>query len=136
MFTFHHVGVATLEPDTAIESYDALGYRLVTRTDDTLLGVHVAILEAAHGPLIEIVAPLDETGGPLKSFIRRKQLPSPYHTCYAVTALEQAAEALRARGYFALSDAKPARVFGGARIQYQLHEAIGLVELIENPPAR
>lgn len=134
-FAFHHVGVGTLDPEGAIVAYAALGYVTHARTDDPGLGVRVAFLRGpGSGPWIEIVSPLDESGGPLSSLIRRKQLPSPYHTCYAVDDIAAASAQLRGHGFLPLGEPRPAAVFQGAAIWYHIHAAIGLVELVQQPP--
>lgn len=133
MFVFHHVGVGTLNPEGAVDAYRVLGYGVHARAEDTALGVRVAFLRGP-GPWIEIVSPLEEGGGPLRSLIRRRQLPSPYHTCYAVEEIAAASAVLRAQGFLPLGEPRPAKVFQGALIWYHLHEAIGLVELAQRPP--
>lgn len=133
MFAFHHVGVGTLDLEGAIAAYRALGYDVHARADDPVLGVRVAFLRGP-GPWIEIVTPLDGSGGPLRSLIRRKQLPSPYHTCYAVDDIAVASARLREQGFFPLGEPRPAAVFQGAAIWYHIHDSIGLVELVQQPP--
>ena len=135
LFAFHHVGVGTLDLEGAIAAYGTLGYVTHARADDPALGVSVAFLRGSGpGPWIEIVAPLDARGGPLSSFIRRKQLPSPYHTCYAVNDIKVASAKLREQGFLPLGEPSPAAVFQGAAIWYHIHDSIGLVELVQQPP--
>jgi methylmalonyl-CoA/ethylmalonyl-CoA epimerase len=132
-FLFHHVGVGTTDLPAAVRVYESLGYTLQSQIEDAELGVRAAFL-GSQGPWIEIVAPLDEGGGPLKGLLARGLLPAPYHTCYAVQELREASRALVARGFVALGKPKPAVAFGGAPILYHAHRAIGLIELVERPP--
>ncbi|MCB9673471.1 MAG: VOC family protein [Alphaproteobacteria bacterium] len=129
---FHHVGVGTTTFERAIATYEALGYALRCNVDDPGLHVRVAFLARPGHPLVEIVAPLGDDH-PLKSLIARKQLPSPYHTCYAVPDLDAAAARLRELGFLPLGEPAPALALGGARIQYLYGGAVGLVELAESP---
>ena len=131
---FHHVGVGTVSFQEAIEAYRNLGYRLMLSTEDLRLDVKVAFLYEAGSPWIEIVSPLGPDG-PLKSLIARKILPSPYHTCYATDHIETSREQLRGLGFLPLGEPQPAVAFTGARIAYHYHPALGLLELVENPPA-
>ena len=133
---FHHVGVGTTNYDGAIAVYEALGHRLHSRVDDPGIDIRVAFLRApgGHGPWIEILSPLGPDG-PLQSLIRRKQLPSPYHTCYAVDDLDAGSARLHDLRFAPLGAPKPAIAFGGARIAFFYHAAIGLIELVESPPA-
>jgi methylmalonyl-CoA/ethylmalonyl-CoA epimerase len=131
---FHHLGVGTMSFQEAIETYRTLGYRLILSVEDPRLAVNVAFLHEPQSPWIEIVSPLGPDG-PLKSFITRKMLPSPYHTCYATDQIETCREQLRDLGFLPLGEPQPAVAFAGARIAYHYHPAVGLLELVENPPA-
>ena len=132
--TFHHVGVGVRDMDAAIATYEALGHRLVRRVDDPGINIKVAFLASpAQGPWIELLAPLN-SGGPLDSLIKRKMLPSPYHTCYGVRDIELAAVHLRDNGFMQLGGTFDAVAFDGARIAFYYHSDIGLVELVERPP--
>jgi methylmalonyl-CoA/ethylmalonyl-CoA epimerase len=130
---FHHVGIGTVAFEEAIETYRTLGYRLILSAEDLRLDVRVAFLYESESPLIEVVSPLGPDG-PLKSFIARKMLPSAYHTCYATEHIESCREQLRDLGFLPLGEPQPAVAFAGARIAYHYHPAIGLLELVENPP--
>lgn len=130
---FHHVGIGTTRFDDAIATYEALGYVSRVVLDDTGLNVRIAFLAREGSPWIEIVAPLG-ADGPLSAFIARKALPSPYHTCYATLDVDATGAALRELGFLPLGDPKPAAAFGGARIAYHYHPAIGLLELLEGTP--
>ena len=132
---FHHVGVGVLEMDEAIRVYEALGHRLLRRDDDPGINVRVAFLASpANGPWIELLAPLNPDG-PLTSLIKRKQLPSPYHTCYGVDDIERAGDALREQGFMPLGPIRAAVAFDGARVAFHYHAVIGMIELVERPPA-
>lgn len=132
-FAFHHVGLGTTDLEGAVAVYESLGYSVRARVEDVELGVRAAFL-GSGGPWIEIVAPLDAGGGPLKGLLARGHLPAPYHTCYAVEDLSTASQQLVQRGFVALGKPRPAVAFGGAPILYHAHRAIGLLELVERPP--
>ena len=108
-------------------------YRLLVRVDDPLLNIRVAFLIGPTLPLIEILAPLNEPG-PLDSYFRRKLLPSPYHTCYEVTNLDDSANRLSDLGFRQVSEALPAIALKGARVAFFHHASVGLLELAERPP--
>lgn len=131
-FALHHIGIGTTDLDAAVRVYESLGHALRASIDDPGFGVRAAFLGSGR-PWIEIVAPLDASGGPLKGLITRGALPAPYHTCYAVEDLAQASQQLKSRGFLALGQPKPGVAFGGALVLFHSHRAIGLIELVERP---
>jgi methylmalonyl-CoA/ethylmalonyl-CoA epimerase len=133
MLQFHHVGVGTARFDEAIETYQQLGHRLLVRVDDPLLNIRVAFLAGTAHPLIEILAPLNQPG-PLDSYVRRKLLPSPYHTCYEVADMDDGVNRLREMGFRQVSEPLPAVALQGARVAFFHQPSIGLLELAERPP--
>jgi catechol 2,3-dioxygenase-like lactoylglutathione lyase family enzyme len=131
---FHHVGVGVLDMQGAIRTYEALGHRLLRSVDDPGINIRVAFLaNPSAGPWIELLAPLNPHG-PLESLIKRKLLPSPYHTGYGVDHLDLAGERLREEGFIQLGAAREAVAFDGARVAFHYHDIVGLIELIERPP--
>jgi methylmalonyl-CoA/ethylmalonyl-CoA epimerase len=130
---FHHVGIGTKTFKDAISIYTALGYELICAMDDLGLDIQVAFLKETDGPYIEIIAPLG-TNGPLKSLLARGLLPSPYHTCYETPDIAEAGKLIQNLGFFPVLEPQPAIAFGGALISYHYHPAIGLFELVEDPP--
>jgi methylmalonyl-CoA/ethylmalonyl-CoA epimerase len=131
---FHHVGVGVLDMEGAIRTYQALGHRLVRSVDDPGINIRVAFLASpSSGPWIELLAPLNPRG-PLESLIKRKLLPSPYHTCYGVDDIDLAGAQLRDEGFMQLDATCEAMAFDGARVAFHYHDVVGLIELVERPP--
>lgn len=132
---FHHVGVGVRDMDAALSAYAAIGHPLVLRIDDPGLNIRVAFVASPpSGPFIELLAPL-EPGGPLDALMRRKVLPSPYHTCYAVDDIAVGGAALIGRDFMCVAEPTNALAFGGARVAFYYQLDIGLIELVERPPA-
>ena len=131
---FHHVGVGVLDLEGAIRTYESLGHRLVRSVDDPGINIRVAFLASpSSGPWIELLAPLNPRG-PLESLIKRKLLPSPYHTCYGVDDTDLAGAQLRDEGFMQLGNTREAVAFDGARVAFHYHDVVGLIELVERPP--
>lgn len=132
---FHHVGVGTPKFEAAIETYVQLGHRLHSRIDDPVLDVRIAFLRAPgdrDGTWIEILSPLSPDG-PLKSYLERRALPAPYHTCYVADDLAEATARLRDLGFLPLGEPKPALAFGGRPVVFFLNRNIGMIELVQGP---
>jgi methylmalonyl-CoA/ethylmalonyl-CoA epimerase len=132
---FHHVGVGTADLEGAIAAYVQLGHRLHTSIDDYGLNIRVAFLSCpgGRGPWIELLAPLGPDG-PLSALIRRRALPTAYHTCYAVDDLAIATDELRAAGFLPLAQPASALAMGGAQVCFLFNSCTGLMELVESPP--
>ncbi len=132
---FHHVGVGVRDMAAGLAAYAAIGHPLLMQVDDPVLNIRVAFVESpAGGPLVELLAPL-EPGGPLDALLRRKLLPSPYHTCYVVDDLAAGADALAARDFLCVAQPTPALAFDGAPVAFHYHMDIGLIELVQRLPA-
>jgi methylmalonyl-CoA/ethylmalonyl-CoA epimerase len=131
--TFHHVGVGVHDMEAGLRAYAAIGHRLVLQVDDPGLNIRVAfVVPQGGGPFIELLAPL-APGGPLDALLRRKLLPSPYHTCYLVDDIAAGDAALCARAFLCVAAPRPALAFDGALVAFYYHLDIGLIELVERP---
>lgn len=131
---FHHVGVGLRDMEAGLKAYAAIGHTLVSQLDDPGLNIRVAFVAAPNGgPLVELLAPL-QPGGPLEALIRRKALPSPYHTCYVVDDLQAAGAAFAARDFLCVAAPAPALAFDAAPVAFHYHLDIGLIELVQRLP--
>jgi methylmalonyl-CoA/ethylmalonyl-CoA epimerase len=130
---FHHVGVGVINLDSAKVVYQALGYTVLRDVADPVLDVRICFLRSrTQGqPLIELLAPLGDEG-PLSALIRRRMLPSPYHTCYSVVDIPETGARLRDLGFMPVGPEKPAVAFGGASVQFYYSPDVGLIELVES----
>ena len=126
--TFHHIGVATRDIDTAIGVYEAMGYIRGLRVTDPIQRVEVAFMEREGHPRIELIAPADEDN-PVNGILN-KVGASPYHTCYEVPDLEAAMGAFRRKRFRPLSKPVPAVAFDGRLIVFMFSRRIGIVELL------
>ena len=129
---FHHVGIGTTMFEDAISVYLQLGYELICSIDDADLDLRVAFVRKDDSPYIELLAPLSPDG-PLKSFLARGLLPSPYHTCYETSDINESGDRLQQQGFFPVTKPRPSRALNGALFAYFYHAAIGLLELVEGP---
>ncbi|MCW3108303.1 MAG: lactoylglutathione lyase [Segetibacter sp.] len=128
--SFHHIGVATSDIEKAIEVYKKLGYRLVDEIiTDPIQHVRICFMYLEKHPLVELVAPIDETSPVHK--ILKKSNATPYHTCYEVDNIEESISAFKQIKFILISKPVPAIAFAGRSICFLFHQHIGLVELLE-----
>ena len=128
-----HVGIAVPDLDEAIASYrETFGLEVVHEETNEEQGVREAMLAVGRegGTRLQLLAPLD-AGSPIARFLSRSG-PGLQQLAYRVADVEEAAEAMRARGVRVLYD-EPRRGTAGSRINFLHPKDCGgvLVELVE-----
>lgn len=126
---FHHLGIATADIESTIELYRKLGFENSDIIYDPLQKVHICFLTKSNHPLLELVAPADESS-PVNNILK-KAGTSPYHSCYEVKSLEEAIAALRKQRFLLVVKPVPAVALANRRICFVYHPQIGLIELLE-----
>jgi methylmalonyl-CoA/ethylmalonyl-CoA epimerase len=129
--TFHHVGVAVHQMQSAIESYKKLfGYELTSGPfDDPIQGVTVCFLSLGPGDTtIELVAPL-ASPSPIDRVLKKGG--GTYHVCYEVADLDAALAYLTGNDCVQISDPAPAVAFEMRKIAWLMTDTGLLVELIQ-----
>ena len=127
----HHLGYLVKKKAQAEEAFLALGYAV--RQDwvhDTARGIDIAFLEK-DGLCVELVCPF--TKDSVVSGLLARQKNSPYHICYISENLEKDGEALHVLGFLPIAPAAPAPACAGHAVQFFLHPALGMIELLEKP---
>lgn len=130
-FTFHHIGIAVPNLQTAIPIYeDLFDYKLISGPfDDGIQNVTVCFLSRGDGDTrIELVAPL-RPNSPIARVL--KQSGGPYHVCYEVPDIKIAIDHLTERGSMLVSGPAPAVAFAMREIAWLMTEANLLVELLQ-----
>ena len=130
-FTFHHVGVAVRDLQTATQILRNLfGYELTSGPfDDPIQKVSVCFLSRGGGDtMIELVAPLGP-GSPIDRTIEKGG--GAYHVCYQVPDIRAAIDYLAGQSAFLLSGPVPAVAFDMKEIAWLMTGAKLLVELVQ-----
>jgi methylmalonyl-CoA/ethylmalonyl-CoA epimerase len=130
--TFHHIGIATKKIDKSIKVYQSLGYELQDDkiVNDPIQNVMIAFMYRLGHPLIEIVAPVDETSPVFN--ILKKMKTTPYHTCYEVVDIEEAINNLKIKKFVVVQQPVKAIAFDNRLVSFLYHRDMGLVELLQN----
>ena len=81
--------------------------------------------------MVELLEPVDETSPVNKTL--EKMGVTPYHTCYIVDNLEDAAAQLRKQRYAMVSKPAEAVAIQGSRVAFFFNKNVGLIELVEAP---
>lgn len=127
--SFHHIGVAVFDIDATASMYVAAGYVQGETTYDPIQNVHICFLHKEGMPVIELLAPNDESS-PVYKILERNGV-TPYHCCYEVTDIDEAVARLRKMRYVATSKPVPAVAIEGRRVCFLFNKKVGLIELVE-----
>ena len=130
-FKFHHIGVAVKSIADTAAVYEAGGYKKSSVTFDPIQNVNICWLQKEGMPMVELLEPVDETSPVNKTL--EKMGVTPYHTCYIVDNLEDAAAQLRKQRYAMVSKPAEAVAIQGSRVAFFFNKNVGLIELVEAP---
>lgn len=126
---FHHIGYAVKDIERTAKYYTATGWQLSEVYTDTIQNTYIAFLTREGFPMIELVAPIDETS-PICNTLK-KVGNATYHVCYSVPDLNTAVVELRAQRFMPLFKPVEAVAIDNKKICYLMHPDVGLVELVE-----
>ena len=130
-FVFHHIGIAVKDIKDTADIYIGGGYFYSKTVFDPIQNVNICWLTKEGSPTVELLAPVDENSPVCK--ILEKNGVTPYHMCYIVPSIEDAAKELRKQRYVMVSKPAEAVAFCGSRVAFFFNKAVGLIELVEEP---
>ncbi len=129
----HHIGVAVADLEASLAKWAALfGARPGPVEVNGERGVRLAVLSFDEGPLVELVAPLDERSTVARFLERRGE--GIHHLALEVDDIETALAELRRSGLEVISES-PQSGMGGSRIAFVHPRSLGGVLLeLRQPP--
>lgn len=130
-FKFHHIGLAVKSVDDTAAVYVAGGYTKSSTTFDPIQNVNICWLRKEGMPLVELLAPVDETS-PVNKTLEKVGV-TPYHMCYIVDNIEESVALLRKMHYIMVSKPTEAVAIKGSRVAFLFNKSVGLIELVESP---
>ena len=130
-FIFHHIGVAVKDIDATAAIYEEAGYNMSDIVFDPIQNVDICWLTKEGAPIVELLAPVDETS-PVNKTLEKNGV-TPYHTCYVVDKIEDAVSQLRKQKYVMVSKPAEGVAFCGSRVCFVFNKNVGLIELVEAP---
>lgn len=132
----HHIGYAVEDMESAIETFQKLGYKVKNTTLDDKRKVNITFVEmdivGGGSGLVELIAS-SNLGSPVDKFLQ-KNGPSPYHICYEVDSIEETSKLLRQDGWITIEKVNiaPAIEVGGqAWVAFLYNKNAGIIELLE-----
>ena len=130
-FIFHHIGVAVKDIEVTAQIYRRGGYFCSQTIFDPIQNVNICWLTKEGAPIVELLAPVDETSPVCKTL--EKNGVTPYHCCYVVENIEETVKELRKQRYVLTSKPAEAVAFCGSRVCFLYNKNVGLIELVEAP---
>ena len=130
-FKFHHIGVAVNDIEVTASVYEQGGYQRSTTIYEPIQNVYICWLTKDGSPTVELLAPHDEKS-PVNKILEKNGV-TPYHTCWIVPNIEEAAQHLHKQRYVMVSKPAEAVAFCGSRVAFFFNKAVGLIELVEEP---
>lgn len=128
---FHHLGLATANPEATIKFVSAMQYSVGGEIVDHLQNVRLRMCYHNQSPAIEIIYAAN-TSGPLDNILRTQQT-ALYHTCYECTNISLAVNDIKLAGFrvLELSAPKPAVLFNNRYVGFYMVKGFGIIELLE-----
>lgn len=127
--TFHHIGYAVKDIAITAAFYTKAGWMLSDIYTDRIQNTFIAFLSRDGFPMIELVAPIDESS-PICNILK-KVGNATYHVCYEVPDIDSAIMELRALRYMPLFKPVEAVGINNKRICYLMNPEVGLIEVVE-----
>lgn len=125
--------MAVKDLDATASLYEQGGYKRSASIFDSIQNVTICWLTKENTPTVELLAPVDEKS-PVNKTLEKNGV-TPYHTCYIVPNIDEAALQLRKQRYVMVSKPAEAVAFCGSRVAFFFNKAVGLIELVEEPAA-
>ena len=118
-----------IDIDSTANYYLDAGYKRSDTVLDPIQNVRICFLHKKGMPVIELLAPVDESSPVCK--ILEKNGVSPYHSCYSVKNLDDAISDLKNMKYVLVKRPEPAVAIDGKRVCFLFNKHVGLIELLE-----
>ena len=137
-----HIGYAVRDIRAAQKMLEILGFQFPEKTiTDTARNVYISFgTSEAHGSAedpshgeyrVELIAPIGDAPSPVDRILK-KVGATPYHICYSSDHFEEDLAALEESGYMTVVPPESAVAFGGRRVIFMFHRAVGLIEIVES----
>jgi hypothetical protein len=128
---FHHSGLIVCNPDSALQFFKEINYRIGPIICDPHQNVNIIMCEHDEYPWIEIIYPASG-GGPLADLIARPLNEVLHYDCYFANDLEQSLRLLKEAQFSpsCVSPLKPAALFNGDTVCFYSLAGMRLIEIV------
>lgn len=127
-----HIGYAVKDIETAKEIFCKLGFQFGDVQFDPLRSVNVCIghtsFDGTEGT-VELLSPMDGVRSPIDGILS-KSGATPYHICYRVANIKEAANEMRNEGFLPIGTIARSEPLDGD-VCFLFSPDIGIIELVE-----
>lgn len=128
----HHIGYLVKKMESAICSFEALGYEITQASIyDEIRKVNICFLQKDNY-CIELVSPASEDS--VVSGLIKKFKNSPYHICYETEHFKEDYQELINGGFVSIDVPTPAPALQGRNVVFLMNPFMGMIELLESTP--
>lgn len=128
----HHIGYLVKKIESAVRSFQELGYEIVQDTVyDEIRKVNICFLQK-NGYRIELVSPVSDDS--VVSSLMKRFKNSPYHICYETEHFDEDYQALSNGGFISIDTPTPAPALQNRKVVFLTSPLMGMIELLEIPP--
>lgn len=124
-----HFGFLTKDLIRSINSFQTLGYELISRQIDELRQVEIAFVKSESNEIVELIMPVASDSVVHK--LIEKYNNTLYHICYKCGNVDNEIERLAKQGFMLIDSPKPAVAFGNRKVAFMYSSFAGMVELYE-----
>ncbi|MDR1373240.1 MAG: VOC family protein [Dysgonamonadaceae bacterium] len=128
-FRFHHIGYAVYDIEKTAAYYTNAGWQISEIGLDKIQNTKITFLSKENMPLIELIAPVDNTSPIVKTL--EKVGVSTYHICYEVDEIQESIVELRKQKFIPLFAPVEAVALENCKICYLYNKNVGLIEIVE-----
>lgn len=126
--TIDHIGYAVRDIMTTAQHYLDAGWTMSDIFEERVQNARIAFLYREGFTTIELVSPL-EGKSPVDGTLEKSGV-APYHICYVVDDVMEAAEDLCEEGFRPLFMPVPSVAMENRTICYLMHLDVGVIELV------
>lgn len=124
-----HIGYAVKNIEKARIAFEELGFTFDELVNDNDRNIFIQF-GSNDGYCIELVSPNGAGESPADYFLG-KVGSTPYHICYKSDDIETDIRKLESERFKVVVPLAPAVAFGGKRVVFMMHRALGMMEIVE-----
>ena len=135
--SFHHLGLAVPEPESAIRFLKGLNYQIGDLVYDPRQDINLILCRSSEMPVIEIVFPA-KVPSVIDKILEKNRDGGIYHTCFESQNVQESLSSIKRDGirFITILPPTPAILFEHRPVSFYLVQGYGIIEILEAKPIR